>query len=201
MKTFENITDEALIGRVVNHDAEAFGELYSRYYNKVFQKCVSIVKDHDEAFDLAQEALIKALNNLHTFRGAASFSTWLYIIVHRHCLEFLRKKNRQNMQLLTTQQREVLGVAEAADDTLDQGEMEKIMLTLIESLPEAERHLLLLKYSEGESIEALQQMFHLSASAVKMRLKRTKERLNNLYAIALHAGLAVALAHVHSHLA
>ncbi|MBL0742717.1 RNA polymerase sigma factor [Chryseolinea lacunae] len=200
MKTFENMTDEALIGRVVKRDAEAFGELYSRYYNKVFQKCVSIVKDHDDAFDLAQEALIKALNSLHTFRGDASFSTWLYIIVHRHCLEFLRKKNKQHIHPLTAKQGEALGMDDAGDDSLSQTELEKIMLALIESLPEAEKKLLLLKYSEGESIEALQHMYHLSASAVKMRLKRAKERLNHLYAIALHAGLAVALAHVHNQL-
>ncbi len=69
-----------------------------------------------------------------------------------------------------------------------------MMFSLINNLPEAERKLLLLKYSEGESIESLQEMFQLSASAIKMRLKRSKDKLNELYALASSAGLAAALA-------
>lgn len=71
---------------------------------------------------------------------------------------------------------------------------EAMMFSLINNLPEAERKLLLLKYSEGESIESLQEMFQLSASAIKMRLKRSKDKLNELYALASSAGLAAALA-------
>ena len=192
MKNFENISDEELIVCILQNDADAFGELYNRYHKKVFHKCVSIVKDHDEAFDLAEEALIKAFNNLKSFRGESSFSTWLYIITHRYCLEFLRKKNRRNSSIMNLEEGSKY-LVESDNDSIDQSEMEDIMFTLINKLPEAERELLLLKYSKGESIESLQLMFHLSASAIKMRLKRSKERLNQLYMLATTVGLAEAL--------
>jgi len=192
MKTFEKKSDEELISTILQGEADAFGELYDRYYKKVYQKCVALVKDHDEAFDLAEEALIKALNNLKNFRGDASFSTWLYIITHRHCLEFLRKKSKQRFIPLNTEQGDYC-LTDTGDDSADQGESEKIIMALVDKLPQAEKKLLLLKYSQGESIEALQFMFHLSASAVKMRLKRSKERLNQLYLIATTLGLAEAL--------
>jgi RNA polymerase sigma factor (sigma-70 family) len=194
MKNFEKITDEELIKSILQHDTDALGELYSRYYKKVFQKCQSLVKDPDEAFDLAQEALIKAFESLKNFRGESSFSTWLYIISHRHCLEYLRKCNKKivkNMDYAVEDEATIL--AATFDDPMDRNDMENVMFSLINNLPAGEKELLLLKYSKGESIEALQYIFHLSASAIKMRLKRSKEKLNQLYLTVQSVGLAEAM--------
>lgn len=194
MKTLEKITDQELIKGVLNNDTEAIGELYSRYYKKVFQKCLSIVKDHDEAFDLAQEAIMKAFDKLSSFRGESSFSTWLYIITHRYCLEALRKRNKRIVINSDSRFEEASGhLIEINDDSVDRNEMENIMFTLINKLPETEKELLLMKYSKGESIDSLQAMYHISSSAVKMRLKRSKEKLNQLYMVATSTGLAEAL--------
>jgi RNA polymerase sigma factor (sigma-70 family) len=190
MKTFEKKSDEALISYILQGEADAYGELYDRYYKKVYQKCMTLVKNPDEAFDLTEEALIKTLNNVKNFRGDSSFSTWLYIITHRHCLEFLRKKSKRHFVPLNAERDNY--IPDVASES-DQSEAEKIIMMLVDKLPETEKNLLLLKYSQGESIESLQFMFHLSASAVKMRLKRSKERLNQLYLIATTLGLAEAL--------
>ena len=191
MKNFEKITDEELIKSILQHDTEALGELYSRYYKKVFQKCQSLVKDSDEAFDLAQEALIKAFENLKNFRGESSFSTWLYIISHRHCLEYLRKCNKKIVKSMDyAAEDEATILAETYDNSMDRNDVENVMFSLINNLPAGEKELLLLKYSKGESIEALQYIFHLSASAIKMRLKRSKEKLNQLYLSVQSVGLA-----------
>jgi len=194
MKNFEKIADEELIKGILQNDHDALGELYNRYYKKVFQKCLSLVKDHDEAFDLAQEALMKAFDNLKNFRGESSFSTWLYIITHRYCLEALRKRNKRMVQpsghLFNEESKHR---TETMDESMDRSEYENIMFSLINKLPETEKELLLLKYSKGESIESLQFMFHISSSAIKMRLKRSKEKLNQLYMLATTIGLAEAL--------
>ena len=194
MKTFEKIKDEELIKQILQHDQDALGELYHRYYKKVFQKCSSLMKDNDEAFDLAQEALLKAFDNLKNFRGESTFSTWLYIIVHRYCLEALKKRNKRsviNSQLGSGEDTEYL--IESINISQDQSEIENIMFSLINNLPEKERELLLLKYSKGESIDSLHSMYHISSSAVKMRLKRSKEKLNQLYILATTVGLTEAL--------
>lgn len=190
MKTLDNLTDEQLIQAILQNNPDALGNLYSRYYKRVFQKCLSIVKDHDMAFDLAEEAILKAFDNLKGFKGQSTFSTWLYVITHRHCLTMINRKNKQALALSSMDK----DTAEHAADAHIQEDQEAVMFSLINSLPEAEKNLLLLKYSEGESIESLQDMFHLSASAIKMRLKRSKEKLNDLYALASTAGLAAALA-------
>jgi RNA polymerase sigma-70 factor (ECF subfamily) len=191
MKQLDNLTDEQLVRQAtLENDPDALGNLYNRYYKRVFQKCLSIVKDPDMAFDLAEEAILKAFDNLKGFKGQSSFSTWLYVITHRHCITSITRKNKQARALITMDKdRET-----HTTDSLAQEDQEAMMFSLINNLPEAERKLLLLKYSEGESIESLQEMFQLSASAIKMRLKRSKDKLNELYALASSAGLAAALA-------
>ena len=75
------------------------------------------------------------------------------------------------------------------EETNEKAEQELIMYSLISALPQKERDLLKLKYLQGESIENLQVSLKISGSAIKMRLKRTREKLNALYALALINGL------------
>ncbi len=195
MKTTEKFTDHELIARTLAGDSAAYGELYNRYNQRVYHKCLSMVKDHELAFDLAEEAILKALNSLKNFRGDAAFGTWLYIIVHRHCLEFLRKESKHAKVITLLTQHEENTIADSLSEEVEaSNEMESIMMSLIARLPENEKQLFMRKYAKGESIETLQQVFHLSASAVKMRLKRTKEHLQELYLIATTSGLQQAFA-------
>jgi len=185
-------SDEELIAAIRRDDRKALGELYNRYYKKVFNKCYSFTKKQEEAFDLAQEALMKAFDNIHSFKGESSFSTWLYTITHRHCLAALKKNSRFQFHRL---EENILSDDEkndptpAAEETSERAEQELIMYSLIKALPERERDLLNLKYLQGESIENLQTQLNISGSAVKMRLKRTREKLNMLYALSITYGL------------
>ncbi|MGC3946569.1 MAG: RNA polymerase sigma factor [Chryseolinea sp.] len=192
MKHIENATDAELVSRVIEHDKTALGELYSRYFGKVYQKCMTMMKDEDAAFDLAEESLIKAFESLKGFRGQSSFSTWLYTITHRHCLEAIRKQKKKVVD--STEQ-----LSESEQPTADLGESSEneeqhsIMLALVEALPKPERELLVAKYTHGETIEQLQESYSASPSAIKMRLMRTKEKLNHLYALASVVGLQAVL--------
>jgi len=186
-----SIADEQLVQSIRQGNREAFGELYNRYYKKVYHKCLSFTKNPEEAFDYAQESLMKAFDHLDTFRSQASFSTWLYTITHHHCLAGLKKNSRLSTTSLTEeyQEEENNHIAVSNDDTSERTEQETIMYTLINHLPESEKQLLTMKYQQGESIEDLQEKLGLNASAVKMRLKRSKEKLNAMYMLALTYGL------------
>ena len=192
MKMLEKSSDAELIALILKSDSKALGELYSRYYRKVFQKCLTMVKDEDQAFDLAEESLMKSFDNLKGFRGGSSFSTWLYTITHRHCLEALRKQSRANIQLSSELDESDEPTADFFENS-DLEERETTMFALINALPEEERKLLLLKYTQGETIESLQKSLEVSSSAIKMRLMRTKEKLNQLYALASVIGLQAVL--------
>ena len=182
-------TDEQLVDAIRKDDRQALGELYNRYYKKVFGKCFSFSRNQAEAFDLAQESLMKAFDNIHSFKGESSFSTWLYIITHRHCLAALKKNARYGFQSFEEGVIRNYKHVEAEiifEESHDRAEKELIMYSLINALPEKDRELLNLKYLKGESIENLQAQLNISGSAVKMRLKRTREKLNVLYTLALN---------------
>jgi RNA polymerase sigma-70 factor (ECF subfamily) len=184
----KSLNDSQLIGLIHSGNREAFGELYNRYYKKVYHRCLSFAKDPDAAFDLAQEALMKAFDKLHTFRGDSAFSTWLYTITTRHCLAGWKKGNKKNsVPLPDSSDQRSYDLPEP--DEADRVEQEMIMFQLLNSLPEPELQLLTLKYKEGISIEKLQSTMDLSPSAIKMRLKRSKEKLNLMYSLALTYGL------------
>lgn len=185
-------TDEELVMFIRLDDREALGELYNRYYKKVFNKCFSFTRKQEQAFDLAQEALMKAFENIHSFKGESSFSTWLYTITHRHCLAALKKSSRFQFQPLeesSGSEEENNDLSLTAEENNERAEQESIMFSLINALPEKERDLLNLKYLQGESIENLKTQLNISGSAVKMRLKRSREKLNTLYTLALTYGL------------
>jgi RNA polymerase sigma factor (sigma-70 family) len=194
-----NVTDEALVAAIRHDDRKALGELYNRYYKKVFNKCFSFTRKQEEAFDLAQESLMKAFDNIHSFKGESSFSTWLYTITHRHCLAAIKKNGRFQFHPLEENafgEEDQHDPSPASEETNERAEQELIMYSLIKALPEKERNLLNLKYLQGESIENLQSQLHISGSAVKMRLKRSREKLNALYALALTYGLDQVLAQI-----
>jgi len=185
--------DEDLVQAIREDDRHALGELYNRFYKRVFHKCYSFTKNHEEAFDLAQEALLKAFDNIHSFKGESTFSTWLYTITHRHCLAALKKKGRFHFhsidETVSGEEDRKHDATRIAEENSERAEQEMIMYSLINALPEKERDLLNLKYLRGESIEYLQTQLNISGSAVKMRLKRTREKLNALYVMALTYGL------------
>lgn len=191
MKKIESVTDAQLVARILEHDNDALGELYRRYFGKVHQKCMTMVKNQDAAFDLAEESLLKAFDSLKGFRGQASFSTWLYTITHRHCLEAIR---RQRKTLIDSTE-ELLEAEQSSDpgESIENEEQHTIMLALVNALPTPERELLVSKYTKGESIEQLQESYAASSSAIKMRLMRTREKLNHLYALASVVGLQAVL--------
>jgi RNA polymerase sigma factor (sigma-70 family) len=192
MKSTSNATDAQLVARVQQHDNNALGELYRRYFGKVYQKCLTMLRDDDAAFDLAEESLMKAFENLKGFRGQSSFSTWLYTITHRHCLEAIRKQKKtivDSADELSESQQPSADLADAYDSE----EQHAIMLALVDALPKPERDLLVAKYTQGESIEQLQESYAASQSAIKMRLMRTKEKLNHWYALASVVGLQAVL--------
>jgi RNA polymerase sigma factor (sigma-70 family) len=161
---------------------QAMGVLYQRYYQKVFHKCWSMCKDADQAFDLAQDALLKAFEHLHTFRGRSTFSTWLYALAFNHYREFFRKSK----QLVVYRLHEYDPGDELVSETAfaeagESGPNQSTMLALLNKLPDREKTLLFLKYRDGKSIEHLQAQFGLSEGAIKMRLKRVRVKLNQLY--------------------
>jgi RNA polymerase sigma-70 factor, ECF subfamily len=84
-----------LIARSQSGDAAAFDELVTRNRNRVYAMIYQMVRNEEDAWDLAQDAFLKAWKNLRAFRGNSQFFTWLYRIVMNVTIDWLRKKQVQ----------------------------------------------------------------------------------------------------------
>ena len=79
---------------VLGGDVNAFETLVLSYEKNVYNLALRMVKNSEDASDMAQEAFIRAYNSLASFRGESKFSVWLYRIVSNVCLDFLRSRSR-----------------------------------------------------------------------------------------------------------
>src|SRR5664279_2205102 len=86
------IADTELVRSAQGGDARAFDQLVTRYRGKVFGRCQHLVQNEQDAWDLAQEAFIKAWRALPSFKLDSTFYTWLYRIAHNCSYDWLRKR-------------------------------------------------------------------------------------------------------------
>jgi RNA polymerase sigma-70 factor (ECF subfamily) len=84
--------DLQLVARSQAGDAEAFNELVVRYRNRAFSMIYNMVRNEQDAWDLAQDGFVKAWRSIGRFRGQSSFYTWLYRILMNVAIDWLRRK-------------------------------------------------------------------------------------------------------------
>ena len=94
--------DEGLVQRFQEGNAGAFEELVDRHSTRVYNLCLRILGDPDEAADASQDTFLSALRKLHTFRGDAAFTTWLHRVTVNACYDSLRRKRRRPMLRIVT---------------------------------------------------------------------------------------------------
>lgn len=179
---YNGCSDEQLIRQILQGDNNCFGILYCRYYSKVFSRCYSFSRNRDDAFDMAQDILLKAICKVSSFGGNSKFSTWLYSITTNYCITQSTKKSWKY-------QEDAKVANEVLDERMDKEDYEKrVKWEELESnldeylklLNEEERQMLVLKYRMNYSVKDLQMEFALSASAVKMRLHRARIKMNQM---------------------
>lgn len=157
---------------------QCFETLYNRYVSKVYQRCLSMTKDSEKAEDFTHDIFLKVFDKLDAFQQRSSFSTWLYSIAYNYCADQLRLAKRFN----TTGTE---GLEQHMDESYEAQLHEESILMVkqaMETLSLKERSLLRLKYEDGMTIDEIAQLYAIKPSAVKMRLKRSREKVQHLYA-------------------
>ena len=184
MKTLKvsKLSDQDLIIQVQkSRNAQAFEQLYIRYNKLVYNKCYSFVHNGDDASDLTQDIFVRVYIKLNTFKGDSKFSTWLFSFTYNHCVNFVQRDKNYKMQregvAINDQQQLEINVD---DYSLYQLKEQRLKIAL-DLLPPEERVILLLKYQDDIPIKELMVTYSLGESAVKMRLKRAKANLIQLY--------------------
>ena len=169
------LTDEEVIRQVLpTQPNQCFESLYNRYVSKVYQYCLSMTQDSENAQDFTHDIFLKAFGKLDAFQQRSSFATWLYSISYNYCLDQLRLGKRLSTTSIDDTLQE--NIADSTDTYLHE-EALQLVSRAMERLSISEQAILKLKYEDGRSIEEIAQFYSIKVSAVKMRLKRSREKI------------------------
>lgn len=158
-----------------------FSLLYRKYAGKVYGKCLSILRNEDEARDAVQDIFVKIMLNLVNFGEKSQFSTWVYSITYNFCIDLIRKRKKEKT-LFSEDIEKAPDVPE--DDVPDEFMLEmdvKYLKRVLEELPTGDRMILLMKYQDDLSIKEIAETIDKTESAVKMKIKRAKHKAQELY--------------------
>ncbi|MEQ8475004.1 RNA polymerase sigma factor [Fulvivirga sp.] len=179
-------TQEA-INQLKAGDEATFKDLVLKFQNKVFNVCVGMLKNSEEAEDLAQEVFVEVFRNIDQFNADAKLSTWIYRIAVNKSLEHIRYNRRQKrFAWLTSLFGADEDLARNYSDfyhpgvALENKETAKILHNAIDKLAENQRAAFVMHKMEGLSYQEVADIMQLSLSSVESLMHRAKKRLREL---------------------
>ena len=185
--------DEDLINKVIKGESNAYAELVDRYKHMVYTLALKIVKNREDAEEVAQDTFLKAYKALKYFKGDSKFSTWLYKIAYYGGLDYL-KKNKRQVETANIDISEVynIGSIDNALEGMEAKERAEIIKRAIHQLPGDDSVLITLYYFETLSMNEISKVMGTSPNTVKVRLFRGRKRLakileNNLEQEIIHS--------------
>ncbi len=183
-KTY-NLEEKELVLRLKKSDEIAFGFLVDLFSKKIYNTCIGILQNLEDAEDVTQEIFLTIHLNIKEFKEESSLSTWIYRISVNKCLEFLRKKNRKKRSGIFRSIFSSDGVKaiENHSDFLHPGiqlenqERSQILFRAIGLLPEQQQTAYVLHKIEQVSYNEIANVMQLSLSAVESLIFRAKQNL------------------------
>ncbi|HEY3277044.1 MAG TPA: RNA polymerase sigma factor [Syntrophorhabdaceae bacterium] len=184
----QNPKDEEIVRQIVDGDVNAFEQLVERYRNFV----AAIVARHvpfDQVEDTLQDVFLRAYRSLPKYRHDGGFKSWLSVIAARTCYDFWRERYKSReipMSSLSEQHREWLETtlsdrsSAAFYEHNPEREAREVLDWAIGALSPADRMALELVYLEGRSVKEAAGLMGWSVANVKVRLFRSRRRLQNL---------------------
>jgi RNA polymerase sigma-70 factor, ECF subfamily len=181
--------DRELMRRCQTGDSDAFNDLVTRYRNRVFTVIYGMVRNEQEAWDLAQKSFLKAWRSIHRFKGQSSFYTWLYRIVTNVTIDALRRKGMHGEVEFDDQialghvdpaSRTTPSAAPLPHSRLDQKEIRQRIDEAIDKLSPGQRAVIVMREMEDLSYHEIAEILDCSIGTVMSRLFYARKKLQTL---------------------
>lgn len=182
------MSEEQLIRRAQQGDNGAFEELLLLHQKKVYNLCLRMSANPDDALDLSQEAFLRAWRSLGQYQFEANFSTWLFRLTSNICIDFLRRKKRRQETSLTesyddSDEGAELSVPDAQPGPEQQAMTNETKIELaraMEQLSPEHREILQLRVVEDLQYEQIADILGVRVGTVKSRLARARLALRKI---------------------
>ena len=183
-----NILESELVRKAREGDLDAFSQLVEMYQERVVHIANSFTGNLEDARDAAQEAFVKAYQNLASFEEQSRFYTWLYRIVVNTCKDFLRKKKvrghfalwfgHEDGELAATM--DFPDKRKNAKEEIVNRELGAELKKAMEELPFQQKSVFALRYLEGMKIEEISETLDISVGAVKAHLWQATDKMKSM---------------------
>ena len=185
-------SEQLLIKRIKDGDLAAYDVIVSRYWDRTYARVIHLLNNRQDAEEVTQDAFIRAQRGLDSFRGEASFGTWLYQIAtnlarNRYWYWFRRKRD-QSFSIdqplsadsdITLEDFMPSEHESPSESAITQEFVDRVAICM-EDLSEQHREVLVLRNIENMSYDAIAARLGLSVGTVKSRIARGRERLRVL---------------------
>lgn len=175
----ERYAMELIIAKVKQGDMVAFNALIDEYKAMAFTLALKLMKNREDAEEVAQDAFVKAYKNIGQFEGKSKFSTWLYTIVYNTALTRLRKKQLdiQDIDSHSVESSSALSESGMEWRNLQRDERSSYIKQALEQLVEEDQVVISLFYLNENSLAEICEITNWELSNVKVRLHRARKRL------------------------
>jgi len=181
---FKDTPEAELVRRCQNGDEAAFRQIVERNQSKVYSIIYGILRNRNDAEDIAQQVFAKIYFSIKGFDFRSSLITWVYKITVNECYDYLRKQKVRKLvyesDLAEDDARtmENSSVAVERRPAIDKRmERRDYLMKLLSKVSEEERSLLIHKEVEGLTVEELAEMTGLNENTIKVKLFRARQKL------------------------
>jgi RNA polymerase sigma-70 factor, ECF subfamily len=180
--TEQEIAEEQEIVSLAKKDATVFGQLYDKYFERIFHFILRRTDDEELTGDLTSQTFLKALQNLkkYEFRGLP-FSAWLYRIASNEVNKNFSKKSRK--RVFSLEEERLFEIIENDnEETFSERQISQLIETL-NTLPTDVMEVLELRFFEERGFKEISFILNISESGAKMRLYRAIEKLKKHFKV------------------
>jgi RNA polymerase sigma-70 factor (ECF subfamily) len=188
IKPHEHPEDAVLVRKAQEGDVDAFESLVRKYQQTVYAVCRRLTGAHQSADDLAQETFIKAYFALATFDSRWPFYPWLRKIAVNTSLNYLKSRKRERPltdEALAGRGSNPQPARDLPQARLEQAEFEARFRRAVDSLPEEQKSVFVLRFYEDLSYEEISRTLEVPQGTVMSRLNRARQKLKALLADSL----------------
>lgn len=179
-----DIDEKKLLKKAAAGSAEAFEQLVLTYQTPIYNLCLRMTGNPEDAADMTQESFLKAWRSLEGFHFESAFSTWLYRLASNTCLDFLRSVKRRKQFSLTmedadgeTQLLDLPDPAPTPEASLLSAEESALLAAAMRQLDPEQQRILTLRVVNDLSYTEIAAVLDIKEGTVKSRLARARENL------------------------
>ncbi|GHU71054.1 hypothetical protein AGMMS49992_04400 [Clostridia bacterium] len=177
---------DRLIKRAQNGDTEAYEQLILPLEQRIYALCYRITNNREDAFDCAQEVMLRAYRSIGEYRSQASFATWIYRITTNVCLDMIRRRRVKPFVSLEALMDTGFPLADRSHnphDLLERSDLNQALKEGIARLPLEMRAAIILRDVQGLTYEEVASILHINIGTVKSRISRARERLRRMLSV------------------